>query len=236
MQSHFDNDIRDMNEALCSILSGEDEWCFDTEGRSIKFNKDGTGEVCRSHTMSLRWLLTTWKLWCRCNFNYWIAADLEWKSIEPLNRDKPQGQIASATWNKSPHLLGQLKLEITLTNRLPRRVQTSILSKSTIINELGLEDDAFRPKSYTIRIERGNFIEPCYIGSVSSHRLRFALRLVFDKSPYPPRSEWRKPDGGPDGGQFWDHKEFVGRSSPELEKQGRAMNEPLADWYTCTVS
>ena len=54
MQSHFDNDIRDMNEALCSILSGEDEWCFDTEGRSIKFNKDGTGEVCRSRTMSLR--------------------------------------------------------------------------------------------------------------------------------------------------------------------------------------
>ena len=54
IQSHFDNDIRDMNEALCSILSGEDEWCFDTEGRSIKFNKDGTGEVCRSRTMSLR--------------------------------------------------------------------------------------------------------------------------------------------------------------------------------------
>lgn len=46
--SHFDHDnhIRDMNEALCSILTEEDEWCFDAEGRSIKFNKDGTGEVC----------------------------------------------------------------------------------------------------------------------------------------------------------------------------------------------
>jgi hypothetical protein len=54
MQSHFDNDIRDMNEAFCSILSREDEWCFDTEGRSIKFNKDGTSEVCTSCTMSLR--------------------------------------------------------------------------------------------------------------------------------------------------------------------------------------
>jgi len=205
MQSHFDNDIRDMNEALCSILSGEDEWYFDTEGRSIKFNKDGTSE-----------------LWCRCNFNYWIAADLEWKSVEPLDHVEPRGQIAeiaSATWNKSPHLLGQLNLEITLTNRLPRRAQTSNLSKSTIINELGLKDDAFRPKSYTIRIEKGNFIEPCHIGSSSSHRPRFALRLVFDKSPYPPRSEWRRPEGGPDGGQFWDHKEFVGRSSPEWKSK-----------------
>ncbi|KAI9770644.1 MAG: hypothetical protein M1839_003093 [Geoglossum umbratile] len=212
-----------MNEALCSILCGEDEWCFDTEGRSIKFNKDGTGE-----------------LWCRCNFNYWIAAELEWKSIEPLDRVESPGQIveiASATRNKSPRLLGQLNLEITLAKRLPRRVQSSNLSKSTIINELGLIDDAFRPKSYTIRIEKGNFTEPCYIRFSSSHRPRFALRLVFDESPYPPRSEWREPEGGPDGGQFWDHKEFVGRSSPELEKQGRAMNDlPPAGWNTCAVS
>jgi len=53
-QSTFDNDSLDMNEALCSILSGEDEWCFDAEGRSIKFDEDGTGEVCRSFMMPLR--------------------------------------------------------------------------------------------------------------------------------------------------------------------------------------
>ena len=52
-QNVLDNDILNMNEALCSILSGEDEWCFDTDGRSVKFNKDGTGEVCRSLTISL---------------------------------------------------------------------------------------------------------------------------------------------------------------------------------------
>ena len=38
-----------MNEALCSILCGEDRWNFHMEdNRSIKFNKDGTGEVCTS--------------------------------------------------------------------------------------------------------------------------------------------------------------------------------------------
>jgi hypothetical protein len=41
-------------EALRSMLSGEDEWCFDSEGRSIKFNKDGTGEVCKSLGTTLR--------------------------------------------------------------------------------------------------------------------------------------------------------------------------------------
>jgi hypothetical protein len=56
--STFDNDSLDINEALCSILSREDEWCLDKEGRSIKFNEDGTGEVCRSFTMPLRWSLT----------------------------------------------------------------------------------------------------------------------------------------------------------------------------------
>jgi hypothetical protein len=98
-------------------------------------------------------------------------------------------------------------------------------------------DDAFRPKSYSVRIEKGNFIEPCYIGSsgppeataVSLYRPRYALRLVFDKLPYP-----HDVSGGSRreaGGQFWDHKEFVGRSSPELKTRGRAMNDlALAGW------
>lgn len=37
-----------MNESLCSILSGEDKWYFDTDERSIKFDPDNTGEVCKS--------------------------------------------------------------------------------------------------------------------------------------------------------------------------------------------
>jgi hypothetical protein len=106
-----------------------------------------------------------------------------------------------------------------------------------MITELALTDDAFRPEQYTIRIEKGNFIEPCYVGSSSSYRPRFALRLVFDKPPYPPRSKGRKPEQGPDDSQFWHHKEFVGRSSPELETQGRAMNDlPSAGWNACAVS
>lgn len=157
--------------------------------------------------------------------SYWIAAELEWKNIE--SRDP--SQIASSTQDENPGLLGQLGLGITLAKRLPRRVESSILSESSIINELGLTDDAFRPKSYTVRIEQGNFIEPCYIGCPSLDRPRFALRLLFDKSPYPPRSEWRKPENGPDDSQFWHHKEFVSRSFWDPKKQERPEND-ISAW------
>ncbi|KAI1400600.1 hypothetical protein F4819DRAFT_363371 [Hypoxylon fuscum] len=206
-----------MNEALCSILSGGNEWCFDTEGRSVKFNEDSTGE-----------------LWCCCNLNYWITVELEWKSIEPPRDSR---QVVSAAQTNGPQLLGQLNLEITLFKRLPQRLESSFLSKSTIINKLSLTDDAFRPKSYTVKIEKGNFIEPCYIGYTSSDKPRFALRLLFDKSPYPPHSEWGKPEGGPDGGRFLDHIEFVSRTSPDLAKQGTAMNNTsAADRSGCVIS
>ncbi|KAF3066461.1 hypothetical protein GL218_09007 [Daldinia childiae] len=214
-----------MNEALCSILSMEDRWSFDLEGRFIKFNKDGTGE----------------KLWCRCNFNVWIAAEFEWRSVEPP-RDPSRStevpsQVASGAPGKGPQPLGQLNLEITLTKRLPETVKHSILSKSTMVNEKSLTDEAFYPKLYTVRIEKGNFVEPCYIGYPSSDKPRFALRLLFDKSPYPPRSGWKRPEEGPDGGQFWDHVEFVGRISPELVKKGAVMNNISTGWWGgCVVS
>ena len=180
------------------------------------------------------------KLWCRCNFNYWIAAELEWKSIGPVDTDQAVDildQVTSSAPRTSPQILGQLNLEITLRKQLPQRAEASILSKSTTINERSLEDDAFQPKSYTVKIERGNFIEPCYIGYPNSERSRFALRLLFDKSPYPPRTEWKKPEGGPEDGQFWDHKEFVGRRSPDLIKQGRAMNDgSVRGWEGCVIS
>lgn len=186
--------------------------------------------------------LTRFKLWCRCEFSCWIAADLIWKSIKPLddfeNREHQITQIGTAAKSsKSFHLIGHLCLEITLAKRLPERVRNSLLSKSTMINELGLADDAFLPKLYTIRIEKGNFIEPSCVGFSDSWQSRFALRLIFDKSPYPPRSEWKKPEGGPDSGQFWDHVEFVGRTDPELKKRGRAMNDnSSAMWDTCLAS
>lgn len=196
-------------------------WCFDTEGRHIKFNEDGTGE-----------------LWCRCNFNYWIAAEFKWRRIESsCNQTEIPRTLRQARENNNAKLLGQLDLDMTLSKQLPKWTEGSTLKTSTMVNEHSLTDDAFRPKSYAVRIEKGNFVEPSSIGFLpNSDKPRFAIRLLFDKSPYPPRSEWKTPDGGPDTGEFWDHVEFVSRCSPDLLKEGKAMNElTTGGWYECIV-
>jgi len=148
------------------------------------------------------------------------------------------GRNASLTTrNKSPHLLGQLNLEITLTKRLPFFARNTEMERYPIVNEGSLTDDAFRPKSFNVRIEQGNFSTPAHIGSEFAHLgpssdLRWAMRLIFDPSPYPPESEWKDTYGC----HFWDFKEFVGRQSNELEKQGRAMNDSSTTGSTCLVS
>jgi len=201
-----------MNESLCSILSGEDNWNIDITGMSIVFNPDGTGE-----------------LWCRGDIYIWIALDFQWKSI---GVGQPVASATAATRsNKSPQLMGQLNIEITLLRRMPQEVQPWA---KCVFNEL--EDTAFQPKSYSIRIEKGHFVRWCEAGSKSPSRFR--LRLLFDKSPFPPREEWMKPEGGPDSSQFWNITEFVSREDPELAKLGRAMNDPAppGSWEACAVS
>jgi hypothetical protein len=186
----------------------------------------------------------TCKLWCTEWAHLWIAAELEWKSIEPLKCVEPSGQtVETASTKRGPRLLGRLALQITLVKRvLPQLEKYHPGGNNFVGSERGLTDDAFRPKSYTITIEKGNFIQPCFTGPHSSHyesfkSCRYALRLLFDKSPYPPRSEWKDPEGGPDSAKFWNITEFVSRSSPELKRQRRAMNDvPVADWDYCTVS
>ncbi|TVY44160.1 hypothetical protein LOCC1_G005920 [Lachnellula occidentalis] len=208
-----------MNESLCSILSGDD-WIIDLLApfsKSLKFNLDGTGE-----------------LWC-CGEHYmWIALDFQWKSI---GVGQPVTSATAATRsNKSPQIMGQLNIEITLSRRIPQEVEPRYAG--FVFNQL--EDTAFQPKSYSIRIEKGHFVRPSAVGSPVNykHPDKYALRLLFDKSPYPPREEWTEPEGGPDSGRFWNITEFVGRDAPELEKLGRAMNDPAppGSWESCAVS
>ncbi|TVY52689.1 hypothetical protein LCER1_G007945 [Lachnellula cervina] len=203
-----------MNEALCSILCGEDEWSFDGEDKAMKFNSDGTGE-----------------LWGRTCTQCWIIVDLQWKSISVKGPDTNAAPVQSKT---APSLIGEIELEITLLNRIPQEVQA--YRSNPVFNEL--EDGAFQPGVYSIRIEKGNFILPCFAGDDGDRiNTRYALRLLFDRSPYPPRKDWTEPEYGPDGCGFWDRKEFVGRSTPGLDGKRRAMNDPApaGGWNSCAI-
>lgn len=93
-----------------------------------------------------------------------------------------------------------------------------------------LTDDIYGPKPFTVRIEKGNFIEP---NSFGYHQPRHALRLLFDISPYPTREHWTRPEVV-DGADYWKVVEFVARRAPALDKRGTAMNDSHGS--SCVVS
>jgi len=236
-----------MDEALCSILCSEEDWYWDWDGRSIRFNADGTGEVCMLLKIALGLITNVQKLQCRSNLSYWILAEFEWRTIQ--RQDSASSQIPAgpaptvSAKNRAgqPQLLGRLDLEITLTKKLARRARAhpwAEMHPENAANMNGfLADDACRPKSYAVRIERGNFIQPSYIGSQNLDIQRYSLRLLFDRSPYPPRSEWKDSQRGPDDGRFWEHVEFVGRAAPDSARRQIPMNDPsVSSWNSCAVS
>lgn len=64
-----------------------------------------------------------------------------------------------------------------------------------------LTSEAFRPKRYTLRLEKGRFTEPSHnfekkpfpLFQADPYRFapsRYAYRITFDKSPFPPLGGW----------------------------------------------
>lgn len=183
----------------------------------------------------------------------------DWKIVEreqtassasapaPASSAAPQQQASSTSQQKrgGPEVLGSLRLQITLLpGTLPPQLDKQPGARAHVINERGLHEAAFAPKHLTARLERGNFIEPAYASPEGSSaasgrdRSRYAVRLVFDRSPYPPREQWASPERGPDEGRFWEIVEFVGRKEERLKEAGRAMNDGGgAGWLgVCVVS
>ncbi|KAI9662759.1 MAG: hypothetical protein M1829_006154 [Trizodia sp. TS-e1964] len=204
-----------MNEALSSILCSEKHWQFEDHNRRISFNADGTGEVVN--------------LWHGIEMNYFITLEFAWRimpsSSPPPPADLPPRPASRFSWTPTPELLGQLNLEITLRRKLPRTFPDSMRQYTQRQTQDMLRDEAFVPKSFCVRVERGNFLLPSVVGIDSSWNSRYALRLLFDRPPVPPREEWRNPQPGPEGYSFWETSQFVARALPEQEGKRRAMND-----------
>ncbi|OGM45154.1 hypothetical protein ABOM_006695 [Aspergillus bombycis] len=183
-----------MSETLLSILTGE-TWSWDPyEFNQITFNKDGTGTLI-----------------CRLELVVWIAAEFEWKPTDPecLN----QSIDLPANPSKRSSLLTQFNIEMTLTTRRPTILGDSINRR--IINEQLLTDAAFLPKEYTVKLETGRLLCASDAGGGYSDSPWFGARLSFDKSPYPPREEWKETGGGVDANEFWEWREFCSRRLPK---------------------
>ena len=170
----------------------------------------------------IKTLLNKLKLQCCVELWIFIAAEFEWKAQRPESLEQVIDLNSISGTRRNPHLISLFDIELTLTKRRTPRLSTPE-TQPWQINELRLTDDAFLPKRYTIRLEKGNFLAPADNISESKNEFmsRYALRLVFDKSPYPPRHEWKQPEEGPDGLKMWEWKEFVGEELPRLEKRSK---------------
>ena len=208
-----------MSDVLRSILCGEDYWYWDPHGGcTIKFNKDGTGEVNRTtHSSSLETSWTVYKLLCAAELLLWIAAEFEWKlqNIESLDQTVDLRNVIDDARKNHPRLIGRFTIELTLSKRCFPRLRQSVQGRQ--FNESLLIDDAFLPKAYTITLEKGFFKTP-YDVIENEYTQRYALRLVWEPSPYPPREEWKGAQASVEAHKFWEHKIFCGRSSEELRK------------------
>ncbi|PNY24992.1 Uncharacterized protein TCAP_05076 [Tolypocladium capitatum] len=197
-----------VHDGLLSILCA-DTWILDSMGAfQITFHTDGTGEVtCRGLLLPAEMRLTETQLVCRAELLVWIAAEFDWK---PTSAESPKTSDATHDGFDKPNPVDQADIELTLTKR---RIPGDAGFERYRINEALLTDDAFLPKTYLISLERGVFLAPFDAQATDNHHpytARFAYRLSFDKSPYPPREEWREPEGAPDAIRFWEWKQFCG--------------------------
>lgn len=133
----------------------------------------------------------------------WIAAEFDWKPLPDLRSlDHPSDP-------GEDKLLGQMQIQLTLTKRRIPKLGHTDMSQYTI-NESLLREEAFFPKTYTLSLESGVFctaFDEMHMAEIP-YTPKFLLRLTFDKSPYPPRDEWKEPEGAPDAIQFWEWNKF----------------------------
>ncbi|OOF89867.1 hypothetical protein ASPCADRAFT_212426, partial [Aspergillus carbonarius ITEM 5010] len=111
-----------MTDSLVSILTHE-SWFWDPfHSNEIKFHPDGTGDLL-----------------CRYETQTWIMAQFTWTLPKPT----------TTTTNKEPHLPINFPITLTLTQR---RIPGSHTPQHVKINEALLIDEAFLPKTYTVRL------------------------------------------------------------------------------------
>jgi len=190
-------DTKDTKDTVLSLLCGPEVWQFDPNAScNISFNKNGTG-----------------LLWAGAEISVFIAAEFDWeiKSSESLDTVVD----LSSFNNLKDTLISEFDIELTLTTRI-HPILRKTRNDYTLLNEQALTDAAFLPKNYTVRLEHGRFDDPStpWINWNSPpfwfRPDKYALRLLFDKSPFPPSEEWNEEVRGiAKQCHFWEIKEFV---------------------------
>lgn len=113
------------------------------------------------------------------------------------------------------------------------------------MHEQYLLDTTYRPRTLTATLEKGNFLPAARKGcEEKASMLRYGLRLLFDRSPFPAYEDWNTkfpndvPPVGPADREQPPMTEFVARELPKEECKGTAMNDEASAraWGSCVIS
>ncbi|RAK98101.1 uncharacterized protein BO80DRAFT_427628 [Aspergillus ibericus CBS 121593] len=192
-------------ETLRSILCAE-TWLWNDGTTSITFYENGTG-----------------RLVCTTELTAWIVAELDWKAHDPSHLDQVV-TLDNSSWN--PTTISDFSIEMTLTTRRPPDGPASDYPGR--VNEHWLHDNAFRPKTYHLKLEQGRFRNQFDIMHKVRDGLQYALRLVFDPSPLPPDGEWNEESHGPHAMKLWEYTQFNAR---KYEEKDLGLWDKLMVWY-----
>ena len=140
------------------------------------------------------------KLVCGCGMSIMIAAIFNWKPRVDQDAAALE-QIVDCADDIPP-----VDIALTLAGRhMPRYGNMSITDRWPFL-DTSLAQEAFRCKTYTIRLEKGTFP---IVGRTAGdgYCYWYSLRLHFEPSPYPPLEEWstKRPA---DLHKYWERKDF----------------------------
>ncbi|EAU92054.1 hypothetical protein CC1G_06041 [Coprinopsis cinerea okayama7 len=159
---------------ITALLSHQ--WIGDVEGQhTLLLKEDGSGEIVSRSELTIA-----------------LAAHLTWKVIDsgPVNDDDPPAQsFLGKLLRRNPPSTEALVATIELTiskdtspMTLVPEHRNSEIGGDRILKESGLE-----PKRFGVVVQRGVFQPPFWRKDFGT---KYALRLSFDPSPYPPVEEW----------------------------------------------
>lgn len=184
-----------------SLLPG-DLWRWGaTATCGMAFKEDGTGEVtCSLPERDLCHLdepNTFRKLYCGHGFSMFIAAMFEWKPLSDRDAEALDQVVDSASD------IPPVEIALTLSER---RVQAYQDERQTL-HETYLAPEAYRMKTYTIRLEQGKFPVVGRSNGMEGLCEWYKLHFHIEPSPYPPLEEWvvKRPA---DIHEYWERKDF----------------------------
>lgn len=138
----------------------------------------------------------------------YLGADIQWTCSDPESLSK----VIDVPKNRGLQHLAQFNINMTI-ERHPVPIFYSA-GPHKFHPERALAEAAFQPKSFTVRLEKGVFPTPICAKNPKDdiHARKYALRLVFDSSSYPPPEEWTdESNHSASSARVWEWTTFVSR-------------------------